>query len=289
MRWTLFEGWLDYAGLFPPAGLDMAAAAARFVDAKRGPHAWTLGRFVVPLARVDELEACIQEFDPHGDPWPLSLLIGRNFAAASKQLDEWGSQGARRFKVETLEAVLLEASDLDTSFDPELTVYYEVDSGVGMDERLEWLSRAEIGATAAAKIRTGSVHADEIPIVDRVASFLIECDYAKLAYKATAGLHHPVCGDYPLTYEADAAYGRMFGFFNVFLAAAGVQAGLPSGQIIELLQETQSPQVADGKLVFAGHSFTNEQLAQTRRERLHSFGSCSFHEPIESLENLELL
>ena len=43
--------------------------------------------------------------------------------------------------------------------------------------------------------------------------------------RSPLGLHHPVRGEYPLTYAPDAPRGVMHGFLNVFLAAAFVWHG----------------------------------------------------------------
>src|SRR4051812_2193031 len=60
----LLEGLIDYAGLFPPAALDMAAAMRNYAAYRQGEDAWMIGRFVVPAARKGEV-------DPG---WPLSVL-----------------------------------------------------------------------------------------------------------------------------------------------------------------------------------------------------------------------
>ena len=49
------RGLVDYAGLFPPAALAMAEAARRYAAYLGSPEAWMLGRFVVPVERLDEL------------------------------------------------------------------------------------------------------------------------------------------------------------------------------------------------------------------------------------------
>ena len=52
---ALLAGLVDYAGLFPPAALDMEAAVAEYARRRRAPEAWMLGRFVAPAARLVEL------------------------------------------------------------------------------------------------------------------------------------------------------------------------------------------------------------------------------------------
>ena len=44
------------------------------------------------------------------------------------------------------------------------------------------------------------------------------CLEAEVPFKATAGLHHPLRADYPLSYETNAPH-VMFGYLNLFLAA----------------------------------------------------------------------
>ena len=51
---TLLAGLIDYAGLFPPANLEMAEAARNYDAYRAGPHSWALGRFILPSARLNE-------------------------------------------------------------------------------------------------------------------------------------------------------------------------------------------------------------------------------------------
>src|SRR5712671_6218049 len=61
---VLLNGLIDYAGLFPPASLDLPTAMRNYATYRAGEHAWMLGRFVVP-------EALAAEVDP---AWPLSVI-----------------------------------------------------------------------------------------------------------------------------------------------------------------------------------------------------------------------
>jgi hypothetical protein len=51
---TLMTGLIDYAGLFPPAKLEMQASAESFARARMGEHEWVLGRFICPVSRLRE-------------------------------------------------------------------------------------------------------------------------------------------------------------------------------------------------------------------------------------------
>src|SRR5690606_30837129 len=53
VRARLLRGAVDYAGLFPPAALDMDAAVAAWASYVTGPDRWALGRFVVAAGSLD--------------------------------------------------------------------------------------------------------------------------------------------------------------------------------------------------------------------------------------------
>ena len=48
----LFDGIVDYAGLYPPAALTMAAAVRNYAHYRVGSTGWMLGRFVCPCAAL---------------------------------------------------------------------------------------------------------------------------------------------------------------------------------------------------------------------------------------------
>lgn len=133
-----------------------------------------------------------------------------------------------------------------------------------------------------AKIRTGGVTPDAFPSAERVAAFMRECAEHGVAFKATAGLHHPIRCVKPLTYEADAPRGTMHGFVNVFLAAALIH------HAEEILMESEAEAFAfdDDSASWRGHRIATDDLARIRAEFAISFGSCSFDEPVSDLKEL---
>ena len=118
-----------------------------------------------------------------------------------------------------------------------------------------------------AKIRTGG---DAVPSIEHVVEFIRACKSAGVAFKATAGLHHPIRS------------GAMHGFVNVFLAAAMID------HADEILREEDASAFAfsDESVSWRGHAISTEQLANTRKNFALSFGSCSFEEPIDDLKEL---
>ena len=153
------------------------------------------------------------------------------------------------------------------------------------------LIRAIRGVGARAKVRTGGTTPDAFPSSDALVRFLAACVDEGVSFKATAGLHHPLRGDYQLTYAVDSALGTMYGFLNLFLAAAILHAGGSVATAREILEE-RSPnalQLRDGRVTWRGIDFTNAQLVETRRLAMMSFGACSFREPLDDLAALGML
>jgi hypothetical protein len=108
-----------------------------------------------------------------------------------------------------------------------------------------------------------------------------------VVFKATAGLHHALRGAYRLTYAPDAASAPMYGYLNVLLATAALQAGASAAEAETLLTLADPAALVlhDGTVTWGGHEFTVSQLHATRA-RLVSFGSCSFQEPVEEFDAL---
>jgi len=151
---------------------------------------------------------------------------------------------------------------------------------------------AELDAVRAAgcfaKVRTGGVTPEALPSVETVATFIRACADRRLAFKATAGLHHPVRAEHPLTYKPDAPRGVMHGFLNVFVASALAWHG--DRDLEPVLAETDPSAFRfDGRAHWRDRSLSAEQVRDARANFLHAFGSCSFDEPVADLRALGLL
>lgn len=151
---------------------------------------------------------------------------------------------------------------------------------------------SDLGAVAAAgafaKVRTGGLTPEAIPSVAEVATFVCACAERRVAFKATAGLHHPVRAEHPLTYAPDAPRAVMHGFLNVFLAACFAWHG--ELDIEPVLAETDPAAFRfDERAHWRARSLSAEQVRDARANFCHAFGSCSFEEPVGDLEALGLL
>jgi hypothetical protein len=111
-----------------------------------------------------------------------------------------------------------------------------------------------------------------------------------VAFKATAGLHHPWRNEYALTYAPGAPRGTMFGFLNVLLATAALAAGAGEKAATQLL-EARAPAEVEFTPDAVRTPAIQLSVADITRARniMASFGSCSFREPVEDLRELHLL
>jgi hypothetical protein len=280
---------VDYAGLFPPAELSMADATARYASYLRSPDAWMLGRFVVPAERLDELASCVETAREGGDAWRVSAIVGAD-AKAGVRIRTFNSAERGRLMVDVVECrPIVRGSVASTigSLPGEMRIFVELPL---IDDPRNALLEIR-GAGAWAKIRTGGITAQTFPSAREIGRFLARAAELYVPFKATAGLHHPLCGTHPLTYAEAAPQGRMFGFLNVFAAAVFAQAHVPERLLTELVDEERPDAIrfSDDALSWREHSATVAQIARARASLGLSFGSCSFEEPVAGLRELGLL
>lgn len=290
---ALLAGLIDYAGLFPPAALSMDAAVAEYARWRRSPEAFMLGRFVVPAARLVELGAAAEAQLPAagtGDPWRLSALLGGDAYGDAARVDAWNASHAGRAVVDAVElkaATPAEADAALAALAPGLVAFVEVP----LDENLDGLLATLERRGARAKIRTGGVVPEAIPDPGDVARFIAACAAARLPWKATAGLHHPLRGERDLTYEPASPRAVMHGFLNVFAAAAFARGGASLADLEGVLRE-QDPKAFhfdDEGLAWRQLRLATRELETARRDFASSFGSCSFAEPVADLQSLGVL
>ena len=216
---ALLRGAVDYAGLFPPAGLSMAEALREYAAAAADADAWMLARFVVPASRLVELRA-----QARGDrPLPLSVIVTDGSEPERAAVADLATHASPAIVVDAIECKPTGIQSLDwlaQAFGG-VDVYVEIDPSSDVDT---WFARlAERGLRA--KIRTGGTVATAFPAPSAVIAFMAAALRARVPFKATAGLHHAIRGSYRLTYQPDSGEAVMYGYLNVLLAAATLRAG----------------------------------------------------------------
>ncbi|SVC67426.1 uncharacterized protein METZ01_LOCUS320280, partial [marine metagenome] len=63
---AFMKGLIDYAGLFPPAKLPLDEAIDDYVMHLKGENSWMLGRFIIPLSKLNQLDRFVPLFDEIG-------------------------------------------------------------------------------------------------------------------------------------------------------------------------------------------------------------------------------
>ncbi|HJP86267.1 MAG TPA: hypothetical protein VJ852_09780 [Gemmatimonadaceae bacterium] len=293
IREALLSELIDYAGLFPPAGEDMKTAVENYGEYLRGPDRSALGRFIVPFARLEELEDAAADLFPRtgsSKPWRISVLVADDVRHAAEAMGKFNARHAARsrrglatievaeLKASTIEEIANQQRDLPRTF----TSYFEIP--LGADVRS--LVHAIREVSSRAKVRTGGITVEAFPSPQPIIDFMIACHAESVPFKATAGLHHPLRGQYRLTYEQGSVQGTMYGFLNVFIAAALIAAGEGEDVAQAALEETNANafEFGDDYLQWRDKRITAAQLADVRSHDAISFGSCSFREPIDELQ-----
>ncbi len=261
---ALLENVIDYAGLFPPASLGLAEAAANYGRYLAGEHGWMLGRFIVPSGRLRELETYLASKAAAG--WRVSALVGTDTMTAVSEILAFNAH-ARGASVDSMETRAESAETVRLTADAMpggLAVYFEVPGGADPGPLVEAIAAVH----GRAKIRTGGVKPESFPSADQVARFIERCCAAGVPFKATAGLHHAVRGEYAIDGAGNA---QMHGFLNMIVAAAAGSRGASVDEIAKLLAQTEP------------------SVDVSERGLMNSFGSCSFEEPVSELKARGLL
>lgn len=317
----LLSGLIDYAGLFPPAKLAMPKACELYANYGRGMHSRFLGRFICPCSRLEELSSAASALMPgtagtsgyreHAPgpgrdlaPWRVSALADGALESCLAQIERFNERHASEDHglaiVDAIELKPASSEEVDESAEripDELYPFFEVPGEMVMkaDGDCRGFVASLAGHMAGAKIRTGGVVPEAFPPSEGVAKFILACVGAEVPFKATAGLHHPVRAEHPLTYEPGCPRGTMHGFLNVFLAAAlayvhrsGERA---MASMVALLSERDGGQFhfTEEGVRWRDALLTTAQIAKARESFALSYGSCSFEEPIADLRAIRLL
>jgi hypothetical protein len=124
-----------------------------------------------------------------------------------------------------------------------------------------------------AKVRTATLPPEAL------AKFLATASSRRIPFKATAGLHHPIRSP------------EMHGFLNVFVAAIFAWQGMDQAILVQVLKEAdiRAFDFRNDDLRWRDWCASTAEIENARRDFAHSFGSCSFEEPVNDLRALGLL
>jgi len=317
---ALLTDIIDYAGLFPPAELRLHEALRNYEQYRHDVEAWMLARFVIPVGRLDELNAFAQLFRGP-EPFLFSVLGAGGatsdafvdaFARDLDALQQFHTDHHDRVQADVMEvrlpAELVEASasamrdffdrvhrQLLATGTAQLDVFYEVPHTTAPDALRALLATmadqnslqaVPARSTIGLKVRCGGTVPEEFPPVQHLARAIAGCRNAGVRFKATAGLHHPV-RHYSETYETP-----MHGFLNLFGATVlAVEHDLSEDgiQAILLEEDPEAFQFTKKALKWRDLAASMDTIHYVRDQLAISFGSCSFDEPRDHLKELELI
>lgn len=288
---ALLSGIVDYAGLFPPSMVSMKEAVENFAAYRSGPHAWMLGRFVLPVARLNEFLEAAEDHLTEGDPWRLSVLAGEDITSTLRDVKLFNNSNANRAICDSLEVKANTVSKIDNTvaaLPDDLTAYFEISTGENFSDLVSSLAIQK----QRAKFRTGGTTREDFPPTREIIRFVRTCMAANVPFKATAGLHHPIRCFRPLTYAADAPRGTMHGFLNVLLMTGFARESYRVSLLEEVMEEEFDEAFTfrdNGVAWRSEHFLTAGHIDRLRTKGMNSFGSCSFTEPVEDLQGLGIL
>jgi hypothetical protein len=292
---------IDYAGLFPPASLELEPALRNYAEYVRGAEAWMLGAFILPVAQFDAAARCFSQFETQ--PRLRFSALGprldnaegflRSISAAMDSVASFRATGRETVAVDQYEAPLPAqmTGDLFDSIgaraEAQLPTFLE--AAPGEAERviaaIAAKNRDKAGPKLGFKLRTGGVTASAFPSSGEIAVALLAAGNQQVPIKFTAGLHHPI------RMFHGSVQTKMHGFLNVLGAGLlALEHHWNEAEIVRMLDD-EDP---------GSFSFTDDGFAwrdwgiltakiPARRALVTSLGSCSFDEPRDDLRALKLL
>lgn len=289
----MLSGAIDYAGLFPPAGLSMSEAVINYAKYRNSNYRWMLGSFVLSAAQLPDFVESARDFisrDSQRD-WSLSVIAGEDINDTFRRIEAFSLNSLPGVRIESIEVKANSSSKIENTvrnLPRDITAYFELGSGENLSDLMAQLALNG----QRAKIRTGGITTDAFPSSNQVLRFVRTCLAANVPFKATAGLHHPIRCFKPLTYENNAPKGTMHGFLNLFMATAFTIEGYRDALLEDVMEEEFAEvfRFGDQSATWRDdHLLTLHQIETLRKIGIQSFGSCSFEEPIADLQALGIL
>jgi hypothetical protein len=311
---SLLTGLIDYAGLFPPAELDLNTALKEYQTYRAHQDSWMLGSFIIQAARLRELREQRAIFKKKA-PFPLVVVgrggdtmgefhsnVDRDVLDARRLLEESDGgavvtgyelrvpdellDGRVSRKIEDVLADVI--NRIVQAISTHTKIYFEANWQDKWRRRLDSLLAGLDAANsslsglhpAGFKLRCGGETPERVPRAEIVAGALHGAVRAKLPLKLTAGLHHPVLKKH------ESFGGDMHGFLNVYFALISTLHHRSDERALRLILEERDPDAfkldREG-IHWRDLSLSSDQIEQARERIASGHGSCSFDEPREDL------
>lgn len=313
--YTLLYKIIDYAGMFPPASLELTEAFSNFINYTTDEHSWLLNRFIIPISKLGHLaEIYVRD---KAENIPLSYLVTkidsrREFILTLKNelriLQDFEKQFPESYDISYFELycpqeVVIEGKQFLKEFVRDTThiiantrntgykVFYELPV-IEFDETtfkyfIEYLATENLnGYSTAFKLRAGGTIKEQFPSSETISKIFLILKEFNVGFKATAGLHHP------FRYFDSNLETKVHGFLNLFSAAVlNYLYTLEFEDLFSLLEDAEKKDFvfSDNYIAYKNWEIDSDSISKARREFAFSYGSCSFKEPVDDLKTFQLL
>ena len=309
---------LDYAGLFPPAKLTLQESLLNYSSYTKHIQKNWLGKFILPSNKIAEcIEIMLDQkiFKSNNAFLKFSIILNscEKFNDFNKIIDndlksiyQLKSTFNKHINIDSIEFFppkevfqpnnlslfrnmlsfvndkLLNAKEIKFK-------YIEIPFSENINEYIEFISEFNLRQKEikfCIKLRTGGVTPQQIPSAFHIAQAIRLSAEKQIPIKATAGLHVPVPNDNP------EVGSRLHGFFNIFSCLMLCYKKLLTISEMENILVNYS--YSDFKFTEEGFTVGNKflpnaEMTHLRNSFIKSFGTCSFLEPIEHLQENNFL
>jgi len=291
---VLLSRAIDYAGVFPPAKLDLASAFDNYSRYRSGSEAWILGKLVVRTTQLEDLAMLIEQHPPEEQieisavgssgndrpSWEAGLEADAALLNAfTSRVGEFATIDGYETRLPNNEDAADWIRDLHGFTPPVLFAELAWDSGLR-----DAMAAAAEADLVGVKARTGGDVAAAFPTSAELAGVIQGATQLGLSFKVTAGLHHA----FP---HRDAQLGVLkHGFIPIFAATACACTHDLTIREVTVILDSQAPSdftFSDRGLIVQNWTIDLEDLVDTR-DCICAFGSCSVDEPLETLRRAGL-
>lgn len=292
---NFMAGLIDYAGFYPPAGLDIETTVGNYAGYLSGADGWMLGRCIIPATMLHRVVhhpglRCLAIVSPAISREEVDQLVtspGRVEVVETRLPENADTPGRCSDHLVQLTSRLKQAGLRD------MQLFVEAGSFASAGALASALATfnncrhgGEIVDNAGYKLRCGGLEKQDFPTPGQVAEVIALCREYDIPIKFTAGMHHP------LRKHSPELAVMQHGFINIFAAALLCwAASLSTEQIAECLRDESASHFHFTKDCFSwkDQTISADEIKRLRRIKVISFGSCSFTEPIEGLRSLGFL
>ncbi len=314
---AFFHNILDYAGLFPPASLNLKDSFENYLEYMQSKESWMLSKFICPINKTKELQLILPSGNS-SEKIRLSLLASPAISANefltnfAQELSDFVNLDAGlhdKCSLETIELKIPEdllnadsknkitefidgiSSTIKMNFDHKVFIFCEIPASGDIEKNMKQVIPAinihnENFDDAGFKLRTGGTASTEIPQSKTIVSAIRECLDHKVVLKFTAGMHHP------FRHHDKLLNAKMHGFINVF--GAGILAfrhAISDHELRDMIDDENSENFIfnDESFEWKGWISDTKEIHGARNGLVISYGSCSFSEPTDDLKELKFL